>query len=432
MHTVIVDGDVSYPPTSGKRLRTLNLMLRLARRHRLTYIARLASPSHSARDSQDARQYLSDHGIETILVHDPLPSKSGLAFYGRLAANLLLSNLPYSVASHQSRLMRHAVENYAAKHSVDLWQFEWLPYLETLRQPNCRRLVVAHNVDTLLWNRYYQAAGDPLRRLFLQRQWRRMEQFERTYFPQADSVVAVSEDDARIIRNDFGVPQVDVVENGIAREYFASADATRDVNRILFLGALDWRPNLDAVNVLLDRIFPQVIAHEPLARLCIVGRNPPPALVQRVRSLQGIELHADVPDVRPYLSQSGVMVVPLRIGGGSRLKILEALACGLPVVSTSVGAEGLNLEPGRHFAKADEPVSIAEALVQAIRLPLPFLEMARQGQQLVLEHYDWDALADKLEQVWLRVLNGQAEKRSAHGRFSSGACREAQECTSSN
>src|SRR5262249_39242389 len=147
-------------------------------------------------------------------------------------------------------------------------------------------------------------------------------------------------DDAAIVRDTFGVPQVDVVDNGIDRAYFEAAQGRRDPNCVLFLGALDYRPNGDAVNLLLDRIFPAVRTQVPAARLCIVGRNPPAALVERVRGLEHVELHANVADVRPYLAASGVMAVPLRIGGGSRLKILEALACGLPVVSTRVGAEG--------------------------------------------------------------------------------------------
>src|SRR5262249_28856764 len=152
--------------------------------------------------------------------------------------------------------------------------------------------------------------------------------------------------DAHLIRAHFHQPNVDVVENGIDRAYFEQVTGQRDPRRILFLGALDWRPNQHAAYLLIDKIFPQALAQEPEARLVVVGRNPSDALVQRIRAARNAELHANVPDVRPFLAQSGVMTVPLRIGGGSRLKILEALACALPVVSSRVGAEGLNLRPG--------------------------------------------------------------------------------------
>jgi len=128
MHAVIVDGDVSYPPTSGKRLRTLHLMQRLARRHRLTYIGRCDATTPQA---EEARKYLSGQGIETLFVDHPVPQKKGLAFLGRLGCNLF-SKLPYSVASHQSKPMREMIADYSVKHAVDVWQFEWLPYLDTL------------------------------------------------------------------------------------------------------------------------------------------------------------------------------------------------------------------------------------------------------------------------------------------------------------
>ena len=129
MNVVIVDGDLSYPATSGKRLRTLNLMLRLAGRHRIVYLARADAREPA---TKAAAEFLQDRGIRTTLVHDPLTRKSGPAFHLRLLANLF-SPLPYSVAIHQSRRMRAAAEQHAAGENVDLWQCEWSGYLSTLR-----------------------------------------------------------------------------------------------------------------------------------------------------------------------------------------------------------------------------------------------------------------------------------------------------------
>jgi glycosyltransferase involved in cell wall biosynthesis len=210
------------------------------------------------------------------------------------------------------------------------------------------------------------------------------------------------------MRDQFGAPRVEVVDNGIDRATFEAVRREGDPRQILFLGSFDWRPNLDAVGVLLDRVFPAVRAAEPSARLLLVGRRPPEALARRAAEMEGVELHADVPDVRPYLAASGVMVVPLRIGGGSRLKILESLASGLPVVSTRVGAEGLEITPGRHYIQADEPAVMAEALVNCVRDPAPVQAMADAARQRVLRRYDWDTLADRLEQVWFDSLPPRA------------------------
>lgn len=402
MRTVIVDGDVSYPATSGKRLRTLNLMLKLAARHQITYIAR-ADLDHP--DTKRAERYLRDHGVEPILVHDPLKKKAGFLFYCRLAKNLL-SRLPYSVASHRSRILWDVVTRYAMNHPVDLWQFEWAPYMETLDHSfRVPRLVIAHNVDTLIWQRYYENSQDFFRRIFLKQQWKKFARYEGQAYFEATRVVAVSPDDADLIRTKFNMPFVDVVENGIDREFFSQTKGAHDPYRILFLGALDWRPNLDAIDQFIDRVFPAILREVPFARLMVVGRQPPPGLVQKLKNTPNVELHADVPDVRPFLGEAGLMAVPLRIGGGSRLKILEALAAGLPVVSTRVGAEGLNLRPGIDFVQAEEH-EMASAIIRAMRAPGQLRQTAVNGRQVVREQYDWDVLAHKLEKSWEACVEG--------------------------
>jgi glycosyltransferase involved in cell wall biosynthesis len=405
MHAVIVDGDVSYPPTSGKRLRTLNLMLRLAPRHRITYIARPATPGQNLKQ---AAEFLKGNGIEPILVDAPLARKTGPLFYLRLLKNLF-SRLPYSVASHRSAAMRSALGRHARDHAVDLWQFEWSAYLDLL-DPDIAgpRLLIAHNVDSLIWQRYHETSTG-LKKKYIGAQWRRFETFEGNAFRRASRVVAVSAEDARLISERFGQQRVDVVDNGVDFAHFEPVHGARDPFHILFLGALDWRPNLDSVELLLDRIFPAIHAKEPRAKLEIVGRQPSPALVERAHSQPGVRLYADVPDVRPFLGQCGVMAVPLRIGGGSRLKILEALACAMPVVSTAVGAEGLDLTPGEHYVQASED-TMAQALLDFMANPEPAREMAEKGRAHIEGLYDWDILALKLETVWEKCV---AEARGA-------------------
>jgi glycosyltransferase involved in cell wall biosynthesis len=406
MQVVIVDGDVSYPATSGKRLRTLNLMLKAAQRHRITYIGRCAADSEEARV---APEFLRRHGIEPILVHDPVPHKSGLAFYGRLFGNLF-SSRPYSVEAHQSEPLRQAISAHAGRERVDVWQVEWPPYMDMI-DPSLPgpRVAIAHNVDTLIWQRYYDTEKHFLKKVYLKTQWLKYRRFEEQAFRRAARVIAVSTEDARLIREQFGQPNVDVVDNGIDRAFFETVRGQRDPARILFLGALDWRPNLDAIGLLLDKIFPRVRSQEPRAQLWVVGRNPPASLAARIEQTAGAVLHANVADVRPFLGESGVMAVPLRIGGGSRLKILEALACGLPVVSTRIGAEGLLLEPNEDYVQAEED-ALADALVTAIRQPEKMQVMAEHGRRLVLETYDWEVLAKKLEASWEKAVASEARR----------------------
>jgi len=407
LHVAIVDEELPYPATSGKRIRTLNLTLRLARRHRITYFC------HRNADIGEARQaavFFADHGIETVVVDRVVPPKRGPKFYARLATNLL-SPLPYSVASHTSPALNRAIQDYAAENAVDLWHCEWTPYFEPLRRlVAARRLVMAHNVESLIWQRYCETEKNRLKRWYMRRQWRKFEHFEKRTFAEADQTVAVSFEDASLMRSRFRAGNVAVVENGVDVSFFQPADERRQLGRILFLGSLDWRPNLDAVNLLLNAIFPLVETLEPSARLCLVGRNPPEWLRRKVNGTPAVELHANVPDVRPYLAQCGILAVPLRIGGGSRIKILEALASGLPVVSTRVGAEGLSLQAGDHFVLVDRVEDMANALVQTIRGHKKALQAAERGRRMVLCRYDWDVLAEQLETVWIRcVKNDMSE-----------------------
>ncbi len=403
MNVVMVVGSLPYPPTAGNRIRTLNLALRLAARHQITFIYHRGGDPEESRSAAD---YLRGHGIETLGVDHAVPPQSGLAFYARLAANLA-SPLPYSVASHVGPEMRAAVRSFAATHAVDLWQSEAAPYFEALRPlAGARKVLMAHNVESLIWERYHETENRRLRKWYIAGQWRKFERFERAAFADATRVVVVSDEDAALVRGRFGAERVDVVENGIDRDYFGSVEPAREHERILFLGGFDWRPNLDAVNQLLDTIFPAVLAVIPTAKLDLVGRNPPESLVRRAREMRNVTLHPNVPDVRPFLARSGVMAVPLRIGGGSRLKILEALATGLPVVSTRVGAEGLHLTAGRDLAVVERVEEMAASLVGCLRDPDAARAMADRGRRIVLESYDWDALADKLDRIWEGCLRG--------------------------
>ena len=370
LRIAIVDEELPYPLTSGKRIRTLNLLLRLADRHQITYICHR---SLNANETRHAKEFFRDHGMDTVVADRAPPGKSvlrsGPKFYAQLAANIL-SPLPYLVAANRSIELKAVVDRYASSHPVDVWQCEWTPYAEMtggfLRQP---RVVVAHNVESTIWQRYYETETHLAKRWYIKHQWRKLAVFEREAFANASRVIAVSECDAARIRTEFQCSHVDVVDNGVDTAYFHPTGETREPYHILFLGSLDWRPNLDAVRILLAKIFPAVRRSAPSARLTIVGRNPPSWLEEEATRAANVDLHCDVPDVRPFLNRCSVMTVPLRIGGGSRLKILEALACGLPVVSTAIGAEGLRLERDLHYVEANTTEQMADSLLGSMRVP---------------------------------------------------------------
>src|SRR5262249_6015225 len=239
---------------------------------------------------------------------------------------------------------------------------------------------------------------------YVRKQQRKFQRFERWAYSAATRAIAVSEADAELMRTEFGVARPEVVENGVDVAYFRpQRDVDRDPARLLFLGSLDWRPNLDAASLRRGDIFPRVKAKVPPAPLALVGRRPPEWLKARAAATPGVRVFADVPDVRPFLATCGMLVVPLRIGGGSRLKILEALATETPVVSTRIGAEGLQLAPGRDLTVTDTPDEMAAAILHMIRNPAPAQETAEQGRHRVLARYSWEPLTKKLDAIWRGV-----------------------------
>jgi glycosyltransferase involved in cell wall biosynthesis len=408
LRVAILDEELPYPPTSGKRIRTFELLRRLARRHHLTFFAhRHADPA----ETLAAQEVFHDLGIRTVVLERPLPPKAGPAFYARLARNLL-SPLPYSVALHAAPAYVEAVRRFALRHRVDLWHCEWTPYAHILRAAfgtelrQLRWTVMAHNVESRIWQRLAEVERHPLKRWYIRQQHSKYSRFEQWAYSHATLPIAVSATDARLIREQFADRPVAVVDNGVDVETFRpQRDVDRDPYHLLFLGSLDWRPNLDAVELLLERIFPPVLARVPRARLSIVGRRPPHWLRQRCARLPNVHLVPDVPDVRPFLASCGLLLVPLRVGGGTRLKILEALACETPVLTTPLGAEGLDRRPDEHLLLADTPEDFVPAILDAFRRPLPLQDMAAHARLHILQRYSWDLLAQRLDLLWQQTAS---------------------------
>lgn len=400
MRVLVVDEEIPYPLNSGKRLRTFNLLKPLAARHDLTFVCR----RHEHLEANTATA-LEAAGIRTEVVADPIPRKQGALFYLALLANLF-SRYPYTVTSHYSSSLVHRIGNLCREKSFDLIHCEWTPYAINL-QPwlgNLPTLVDAHNIEAMIWRRNFQVESNLAKKAFIFFQWKKMAAFERRFFPKFSRCVAVSSQDAQCIAQWAGEDRVDVVANGVELSYFTRKEplpATAGSNRnLVFTGSLDWRPNVDGLLYFLDHIFPLILSRYPQATLTIVGRNPMPVLQQKVAGMNHVSLTGTVDDVRPYMEAAGVYVVPLRVGGGSRLKILEALAMEMPVVSTTIGAEGLAVTHEEDILLADSPQDFSAAVASLYEDHSKAMALGAAGRRLVADLYQWQALAQRLEDNW--------------------------------
>ena len=228
-----------------------------------------------------------------------------------------------------------------------------------------------------------------------------MRQFEHKALSRCDSVTAVSDLDVQQFKA-WGIRSAQTVDNGVDVDCFSASNAvTASPVELLFVGSLDWFPNQDAIRFFVKEIFPLVKLQQPAARLCVVGRRAPESLAWWMRQQEDVTLLSEVADVRPHYMRAGLAIVPLRVGGGTRIKILEAMSMETPVVSTSIGAEGLTVKDGTHLLIADTPGDFARAVVSLMSSEELRRRIGHNGRKRVLERYSWDRIASDQEQVWL-------------------------------
>ena len=211
-------------------------------------------------------------------------------------------------------------------------------------------------------------------------------------------VIAVSETDAELMRSRFGIEQVSSVPTGVDIEYFEKPESSSLLYDLVFVGSMDWMPNVDGMRWFLAHVLPLIRQGKPDCRLAIVGRNPPQELLDAAKD-PGITVTGTVPDVRPFLWQSALSVVPLRVGGGTRLKIFEAMAAGTPVVATTIGAEGLPVRHGETIRIADTAQQFAADCLHLLAHPQDRQRMAQQAVELVRQNYSWEQVTKGFERL---------------------------------
>ena len=400
--------DLLLPLDKGGKLRTWHLMRRLARHHEITYLA-FAEPGQQQADVDRMKEVASR--VETITRGDA--AKGTWRFYADAAMHVV-DPLPYAVGKYRSAEFRRRLDALLAESAFDLIVCDFLfPAVNLPKRLPCPAVIFTHNVESEIWRRHADTKQGVLAKWLYRTQYRRMLRCEGDALRRFDGVLAVSDTDRqtfdRIYPGAIRRP-AHVVPTGVDTEYFAPSVSQLIRNpkslipSLIFTGSMDWLPNEDAMLFFCRDILPQIRAEVPDARLSIVGRAPTPA-VQQLGDQAGVRVTGRVDDVRPYMREAAVYVVPLRIGGGTRLKIFEAMAMGKAVVSTAVGAEGLPVVDGRHVLLADEPAAFARAVIDLLRDAPRRDEFETAARALVVEKYDWSAVAGELEEALVGFAN---------------------------
>ena len=302
----------------------------------------------------------------------------------------------------------------------DLLQMEhsetagWLDGVEN----HTPRVLALHNVNTLLDYRHFRQARNPVEKLTWWLEWRKMHAYERAAVRRFDRCLVLSEVDKRYLLRLDSEAKVALAPLGVDTDYFHNpAPECHEPQTLTFVGKMSYHPNTDAALYFCRHLLPLIRRQFPGVRVEIVGLEPPES-VRRLGESQGVTVTGWVDDIRPYLRRATVCVVPLRIGAGMRMKIVEALAMAKAVVSTSVGCEGLGLKDREHLLIADRSEDFAAAVCRLLADPMLRLRLGWTGRRFILEHYDWKRLVPQLEEIYAEVV--QQKRSIAMGRDPNG------------
>lgn len=402
------------PVDSGGKIRTTQILRGLkGGRFRIVLVS--PATSELARNHATELQELCDEFHWWIP-----PRRSPLFHYTRLRH--LASPLPIPVRTDRHaagrRLVRELLEGL--RPSLAVFDFAHAGVLAPDALP-CPSVMFTHNVEAEIFRRHLDVAKNPVTRALWANQHRKMLAYEADVLRRFDVVVAVSDRDAGFFKSEYGVEKVFVIPTGVDLDYFAYAPPRKRAD-IVFCGSMDWLANQEAVVHFMDEGWSAVTARVPDAQMTVVGRSPPPALVAEA-ARRGLRWRFTgyVEDVRPYV-QGAVSVLPLRVGGGTRLKVYEAMAMGSPLVSTSIGVEGLPVNAGEHYVLAESAADIGRAAAELLLDDRRREEISLNARKYVEHHCSYRIAAKVFEEACeaamargTRRAAGLADHRSAVG-----------------
>jgi glycosyltransferase involved in cell wall biosynthesis len=400
-----------WPSTTGGRVRSLQIISELARRHEVTVVT-----THGTGDDPEGLRRQLSHCRDVISFPYVVPKLGSPAFPAAVARSWM-SRYPVDLWKWREPRVSQQVRSLFERGTVDLCVSDFLFAAANVPMGGAVPVVLfEHNVEYLIWQRLCELETRPWRRALFEVEWRKLRAREADACRAADVTIAVSEDDRRRLETLAPGIRATSIPTGVDTTYFVPNGHHERANRLVFSGSMDWHPNEDAVVYFADAILPRIRARIPDATLTVVGRNPT-ARLREVASRAGIDVTGTVDDVRPSIRSAAVYIVPLRAGGGTRLKIFEALAMAKPVVSTTVGAEGLALEHRRHFLAADDPDTFADSVVGLLRNPERRHALGQAGRELVEAYYSWPTVACEFEERCEEVVALHAHEQGlAHSR----------------
>jgi sugar transferase (PEP-CTERM/EpsH1 system associated) len=390
------------PPDTGGKIRSYNILRQLARQHSVTFFSFYAA--HDNDSHPDLKNIF--ERVVCVPLRLPAPkSPSEILDYGVR----LLSSQPYNITKYCRPEVRHRLHALLKQETYDviLCDFVVAAGVVPWDWPT-PKVLFTHNVEATIWRRHYEVATNPIWKAVSWREWRKMEAAERWYLRLADRVLTVSETDREAFAPFVDPGKLTVIPTGVDVDYFQPMPVEETRNSLVFTGSMDWLPNEDAILYFADAILPLIKQQCPEVCLEVVGRGPSRKLQALAETGKSIRLTGWVDDIRPFVARGSICIVPLRIGGGTRLKIFEAMAMGKAVVSTSVGAEGLPVQSGENILLADTSNDFADSVISLLRDSTKRKQLGTSARTMVQEKYSWPKVAESFARTLQEVITGTA------------------------
>lgn len=388
-----------FPPDNGAKNRTYYLLKYIGERHNLD----LLTLSQSAKDREYFGELMSFCQRAECFPEPEFHPERFQCWFS------FFSITPRYFRAHNCLQMADKAKEWASRYGYDAAIAVTLggaPYIPGLDIPF--KVIDEHNVESQIIKRECQKEKSIWRRLRYTPTWIKAEQFERRLVRSFDAVTVVSEEEKRLMQALLGKRDekiIEVIPNGANPDLLQYKSPHRDSRLLVFTGALTYQPNLDAVNILCREILPRVRTVFPEAKLKVTG-NYKGVDISSITDSPGVELTGYVEDIRPLIASAAALVVPLRYGGGTRLKILEAMALGTPVISSPIGAEGIEVDDGINILLGEDEQKLADHVIQAMSDPSLGKRIGDAGRSLVMEHYQWPNIAERFERM---IFNGHRE-----------------------
>jgi glycosyltransferase involved in cell wall biosynthesis len=401
MNVLLLTQVLPYPPDSGPKVKAWNVLKYLVKRHEVTLVS-------FVRGDQSAyvahlRQYC--RAVHTV------PMKRGVVRDGLAMVRSVLVGQPWMMVRDDRGAMRHLIDRLAAEQRFDVAHADQLNMGQyAQRVPSAFKILDAHNALWLLYRRLWETMPPGMRKWLLGRDWRLLKAYEGRLVREFDTVLAVIHNDETALREAAGEP-VDITVIPITVDTTEVTPVSRhaDADHILHIGTMYWPPNIDAVKWFVDEIYPLIRQRRPDVAFDVVGARPPVELLALNDAGLGINVTGYVEDPTPYQQCAAVMVVPLLAGGGMRVKILNAMAEGIPIVSTTLGYEGIEVTPGRDILVGDTPEAFAAEVVRVLDDPDLGRQLAANGRKLMQERYDYRNACRPLDDVYARAAPSQGK-----------------------